>query len=87
MADHHCLCGVCDLPVLDGQEWIGLNRYAVGTGDSRCLSEVHNGEGDYLWTMSQIAEDELATLALLHWPVCAQMWVDVKIASVRAKVR
>lgn len=75
-------CRVCSAPVEADQRWLLLNRYALGTGTCRGMSESTNDEGEYLWEMSEDAEEEFATGVLLHYPACVSLWIDAKMAEV-----
>ena len=69
-------CTVCTKRIVRGDHWLLLNRYAIGFGDGRCLSEARSDEG-YVWEMDGEYEgDQSCTGWVLHWPVCAGQFVD-----------
>lgn len=69
-----CVCGV----TADGHPWVLLSRYAFSGGDEcgRTMSE-HDG-----WNCDADDPDEHVLAGdLLHWPVCATMYLDAAIAE------
>ena len=83
--ENNCdVCG-CDLA---GKTWLMLNRYALGTGTNRCMSEVLV-DNEYEWSPNEdgAASDEYATGWTMCWPGCAQLFIDCKMAEVDAELR
>lgn len=76
------ICDVCG-KVVTNQPWLLLNRYGVGSGRARCMSQANNGEGDYVWKQGDDGEgeDDMASGRLLCWPQCAATWVEWKMAE------
>jgi hypothetical protein len=69
---------MCSKPI-EGP-WILLNRYAVGSGYTRCLSEVL-GENGYEWNMADEndPDGDVASGYCLHWPKCAIEFIEQKM--------
>lgn len=70
-------CTACGEPV-GAQPWILLNRFGLGTGKARCMTQLENEDGDYLWDQHR----DIATGAVLHWPDCAFQFVEAKMVAV-----
>ena len=71
------LCTACGEPV-GAQPWILLNRFALGTGKARCMTQIENDDGEYLWDQHR----DITTGAILHWPDCAFSFVEAKMVAV-----
>jgi len=79
MSDEANKCELCGEPV-DSGPWLLLNRFGVGSGRARALSERRNDDGEYLWRIYPGEDDregdERATGPVLHWPICAKEWIE-----------
>lgn len=80
------LCRVCDKPIEDGELWLALNRYLVGAGHAHEMAEGRDHEDEYEWEQGGGDDDLRATAVPLHWPICATMWIDGKIADINVKI-
>jgi len=80
--DRYNVCDLCGESVADKQ-WVILNRFLVGTGRGRCMSEVHNSDDEYLWMPGDETDsDDYVTGTLLCFPVCLTTWLEGKMVSV-----
>jgi len=79
MADQDCR--YCGEPVWSENQtrslWLLLNRYGVGTGKFRSLTSVENDDGECVWDVG--GEEDLANGVVLHWPICANAWIEGKM--------
>lgn len=65
-------CALCDARLLEGGDWIGLNRMAVGIGkDMRWLS-FSGRERGYHWDMDK----KTGSGTVLCWPHCAMTYIE-----------
>lgn len=83
MSDEHrwqVNCASCG-EIVRGQPWVLLNRWALGTGANRLMSEGLNKRGEYLWEQSDDGEDEYATGPILCWPTCASNYIDARMVE------
>lgn len=82
------LCRVCDKPIEDGDQWLALNRYLVGTGHAHEMAEAQEDDGEYVWEhhVDGDPDDRQCSAVALHWPVCASMWIEGKIADVNVSI-
>ena len=89
------LCEVCqrDLGQHGGSEvqpWVLLNRYGLGTGRSRGLTEVQNSDCEYLWDVGEFGEgvgdDQAVTGALVCFPGCLTTYLEAKMVAVDFEV-
>ncbi len=77
-------CDYCGEHVGYDKPWVLLNRYGVGTGSKRCLSEIVT-DGEYLWEVDEDTGDVEAGGALLCWPQCLHSWIEGKMIQVDAE--
>lgn len=87
MADERddAICKVCGEPIPEGQEWLGLNRYSLGAGHARGMHEGWT-EHEYFWHMAEddeTCDDEKASGPYMHWPTCAMMFIEGRLAEIR----
>jgi len=68
-------CVYCNAP-LDGQPWLLLNRYGIGTGSARCLSEICDEDDEYIWALNADPDKEVVTGIGLCWPECAYSFIE-----------
>ena len=77
-------CDCCNEPVLEGQPWVLLNRFVVGTGASTGMTEITCND-EYVWHMREEWEGPDASECsgwLLHYPNCLQMYLEGRMVEV-----
>ncbi len=66
-------CNYCNGDIQQDQQWIGLNRIALGRGKKPCLLEFHGKErSGYRWDIDHLQ----ASGCVLCWPHCAMSWLE-----------
>lgn len=75
-------CEVCGLEFRNTDEWIGLNRWTVNSGNGYLMIASGQNE-DYKWSV----EDGEATMLTMCWPGCASMYINAEMVSVAANAR
>lgn len=80
--EHSSTCDVCGEEIV-GTPWLGLNRYEVGTGEHRCMSQAY--AEDYFWDMDDDVME--ATMFIFHWPVCASMFTEAKMIETDVEIQ
>jgi len=73
-------CDMCGARI-EGARWLLLNRYGIGTGRTRALTERLDQNGNELWEMSDDIEEEYAAGVLLCWPACANDYIETRMVE------
>lgn len=71
-------CTVCGASV-EGYDTLLLNRYAAGAANGGHVACAHD-----MWVEGIGDEPDQFSGDLLHWPICANMFIDGVIAEERA---
>lgn len=75
-------CEVCGIVFHKADEWIGLNRWTVNSGNGYLM--IASGEGEnYKWDSG----GREATMLTLCWPGCASMYINAEMISVAANAK
>lgn len=72
-------CEVCGVVFNNRDEWIGLNRWSVNSGNGYLMIASGQGE-EYRWDL----ESREATMLTMCWPGCASMYINAEMISVAA---
>jgi len=75
-------CEVCGIVFANTDEWVGLNRWSVNSGNGYLMIAAGEGDG-YKWDY----EAREATMLTLCWPGCASMYINAEMVAVAANAR
>lgn len=80
------LCDCCGEHIKD-QPWVGLGRWAIGTGHNRSLHRyVCVDDGEELWDMgTDGAQDDVWAGVILCWPACFHSWIEARMVEIDYK--
>lgn len=93
MTDWKRHCDFCNEIINTRKPWLLLNRYGIGTGLARCLTQANTIGGEYLWELGNPNDEEeegdgdYATGTLLCWPDCANKWIEGKMMTADFEIK